>query len=538
MQRKSLRRHLLALTLTFSLGSAATHAVPLLAFDELWSETGVGAEIVAIDAGNNRVFSTSGNGVDVRRLTAQGGFAAGSLIGTFTPPSTGGVNSVAVKNGIVAIAAQAQTKTDPGTVVFYDALAADPSAASALGSVTVGALPDMLTFTHDGKKVLVANEGEPNDAYTIDPEGSVSVIDIDTSSGFSASVTSVNFNAFDSKEPDIEAEGGRIFGPNASVSQDLEPEYIAVSPDSKQAFVTLQENNAVAIIDLDTNAVTDIQGLGFKDHSLPGNELDASNKDGIDGNLQNWPVLGMYQPDSIVSYTVGGETYYVTANEGDARDYSGYSEEVRVHDLNLDTTVFTDPGSLQDDANLGRLKTTTANGDADGDGLFEKIYAYGARSMSIWNDQGILVSDTGSTIENVIATLFPDQWVENRSDDKGPEPEALEVLMLNGTPYALLGLERASGFMVFDISDPTNPVYLDYIFNDRDVAPEGIDFALMAPIPAQGLYRDWGYVAVANERSNTTTLYRVSQVPEASTLALLGFGMGLVALRRRQRRST
>ena len=537
MQRKSLRRHLLALTLTLSLVSATTHAVPLLEFDELWSETGVGAEIVAIDAANNRVFSTSGNGVDVRRLKAQDGFAAGSLIGTFTPPNTGGVNSVAVKNGIVAIAAQAQTKTDPGTVVFYDASAPDPSAATSLGSVTVGALPDMLTFTHDGKKVLVADEGEPNDAYTIDPQGTVSVIDIDTSSGFSASVTSVNFNAFDSKKSDIEAEGGRIFGPKASVSQDLEPEYIAVSPDSKQAFVTLQENNAVAIIDLDTNTVTDIQGLGFKDHSLPGNELDASNRDGIDGNLQNWPVLGMYQPDSIVSYTVGGETYYVTANEGDARDYSGYSEEVRVHDLNLDTT-FTDPSYLQDDANLGRLKTTTANGDANGDGLFEEIYAYGARSMSIWNDQGMLVSDTGSTIENVIATLFPERWVENRSDDKGPEPEALEVLMLNGVPYALLGLERASGFMAFDISDPTNPVYLDYIFNDRDVAPEGIDFALMAPIPSQGLYRDWGYVAVANEVSNTTTLYRVSQVPAASTLALLGFGMGLLALRRRRRGNT
>ncbi len=397
----------------------------------------------------------------------------------------------------------------------------------------------MLTFTPDGDKVLVANEGEPNDDYSTDPEGSVSVIDIDTSGGtFSAGVTSLDFTAFNSREDEIEDEGGRIFGPNvttggdATVAQDLEPEYIAVSPDGKQAFVTLQENNAVAIIDLETNTISDVQGLGFKDHDLPGNELDASNRDNIDGNLQNWPVKGMYQPDSIVSYTVDGETYYVTANEGDARDYVGYSEEVRVEDLTLDSSVFSD-ATLQDETNLGRLKTTTANGDADGDGLFEKIYAYGARSMSIWDAQGELIGDTGSTIESVIATMFPDQWEEGRSDDKGPEPEALEVLVLNGVPYALLGLERADGFMVFDISNPTNPIYLDYIFNDRDEAPEGIDFALMAPIPSQGLYNDWGYVAVANEDSNTTVLYRVSQVPEASTLALLGLGLGLVSLRRR-----
>lgn len=537
MYRKSLRRHLLALTVSLSLGSAATHAVPMLVFEEVWAETGAGAEIVAIDATNNRVFSTTGDGVEVRALEDDGSYTKGELIGTFSIPN-GGVNSVAVKNGIVAIAAAAQIVTNDGTVTFFDA-GADPNGASPLDTVAVGALPDMLTFTPDGSKVLVANEGEPNDDYTTDPEGSVSVIDIDTSGSFSATVTHLDFNAFDSEKSAIENEGGRIFGPGASVSRDLEPEYIAVSPDGTQAFVTLQENNAVAIIDLDTNTVTDVQGLGFKDHSLPGNELDASDRDNTDGNLQNWPVFGMYQPDSIVSYTVAGETYYVTANEGDAREYEGtpgFVEEERVKDIQLDLNddgIADTFSPLQDDEQLGRLNVTDTIGDTDGDGLFEQLYAFGARSMSIWDDQGMLVGDTGSTIEQMIRDMFPDQWEDGRSDNKGPEPEALEVVVLNGVPYALLGLERTDGFMVFDISNPTNPVYLDYIFNDRDEAPEGIDFALMAPIPSQGLYNDWGYVAVANEDSNTTVLYRVSQVPEASTLALLGLGLGLVSLRRR-----
>lgn len=234
-------------------------------------------------------------------------------------------------------------------------------------------------------------------AYNNDPEGSITIIDL--SGGVSsATATQLDFHAFNGKEADIAADGGRIFGPGASVSQDLEPEYIAVSPDGKTAFVTLQENNAVAKVDLTTNTITEIQGLGFKDHSQPGNEIDASNKDGIDGNLQNWPVFGMYQPDGIASYEAGGKHYYVTANEGDARDYAGYSEETRVKKLtlDLDNDGIADPFSpLQDDDQLGRLKTTTANGDVDGDGMYEQIYSYGARSMSIWDEDGNLVSDTG-----------------------------------------------------------------------------------------------------------------------------------------------
>lgn len=511
-----------------ALGIGSANAAPVLEFSQEWSQPGAGSEIVAIDTASNRVFNTFSGGVEIRDLFT------GNLIGTLTVPGSSTVNSVAVKGGLVAIAAQgAGGKQDIGKVAFFNTTDAPGSAP--IKTVNTGYLPDMVTFTPDGKKVLVANEGEPNDVYDNDPEGSITIIDL--SGGVaSATATQLDFHAFDGGEAAIEADGGRIFGPGASVSQDLEPEYIAVSPDGKTAFVTLQENNAVAKVDLTTNTISEIQGLGFKDHSQPGNEFDASDKDGIDGNLQNWPVLGMYQPDGIASYEVDGKRYYVTANEGDARDYAGYSEETRVKKLTLDRDDDGNPDAfspLQDDDQLGRLKTTIANGDIDGDGMYEQIYSYGARSMSIWDEDGNLVSDTGDTIERMITNLFPDQWVDKRSDDKGPEPESVELIEIDGWTYALVGMERTNGLMLFDITDPTSPMYMDYFFNPGDIGPEGLDFvAVQASSTPSSMA--WGWLAVGNEVSNTTTLYRVNRVPEAGTLALMGLGLGLIGLRRRR----
>jgi hypothetical protein len=201
-------------------------------------------------------------------------------------------------------------------------------------AVEVGALPDMLVFTPDGKRVLVANEGEPNDAYDVDPEGSVSIIDLpnDITKLTQANVRTATFDKFNDAELDPSI---RIFGPGATVAQDLEPEYITVSKDSKTAWVALQENNAIAVLDIDSGEFTALRGLGFKDHRLPGNELDVSDRD-KQINITNWPVFGIYQPDAIASYDYQGRTYIVTANEGDARDYDGFSEEFRVKDLMLD----------------------------------------------------------------------------------------------------------------------------------------------------------------------------------------------------------
>ena len=242
----------------------------------------------------------------------------------------------------------------------------------------------MLTFTPDGTKVLVANEGEPNDDYDIDPEGTISIIDLTNGveNITQNDVTSLNFNDFDASQETLAASGVRIFGPGASVSQDLEPEYITITEDSTTAYVSLQENNAYAIVDIETSTITAIEPYGFKDHSLTENAFDASNR--IDFIfMSSWNTLGMYQPDAIANYDVNGTNYIVMANEGDARDYDGFSEEDRVGDLDLDPTAYPNADIIQLDENLGRLTVSTAIGDTDGDGDIDQIYSYGARSFSI-----------------------------------------------------------------------------------------------------------------------------------------------------------
>ena len=218
------------------------------------------AEIVAFDKLSNRLFSTN---ADANTITVLDIVDPSNpmLVTEFDMSTYGdGVNSVAAFNGVVAVAVEADPVTDNGLVVFFDNLGNE------LNQVEVGPLPDMVTFTNDGRQLLVANEGEPNDEYTIDPEGSVSIIDL--SGGVeSATVETVTFDAFNDKRVSLQNRGVRIFGPNASVAQDLEPEYITISEDNTRAFVALQENNALAVIDIPTATLLDIQPLGYKDYN-------------------------------------------------------------------------------------------------------------------------------------------------------------------------------------------------------------------------------------------------------------------------------
>lgn len=405
---------------------------------------------------------------------------------------------------------------------------ADP-AGVVLNAVEVGSLPDNVVFTPDGTKALSANEGQPSSDYTVDPEGSVSIIDL--SAGVeNASVTTVGFADFNEGGPraaELPA-AVRVFGPNASVAQDLEPEYIAVTPDGSTAYVVLQENNAFAIIDIATASVTSIVALGFKDHSVEGNGLDASDEDGAI-NIQTWPVLGMYMPDGIAAYEVSGSVYVVSANEGDARDYDAFSEETRVADLTLDPDVFGDVAALQAEAALGRLTVTTVNGDEDGDGVYEALYAYGARSFSIWDAAGSLVWDSGDQFEQITASLFPADFnsnhvengsFDNRSDNKGPEPEGVALAAINDRVYAFIGFERLSGVIVYDVTDPSAPEYVTYVSNRDfsgdaeagtagDLGPEGLLIIDAASSPTGDVL-----LVVANEVSGSLTVYSV--VPSGS----------------------
>ncbi|MUU76951.1 choice-of-anchor I family protein [Winogradskyella endarachnes] len=474
------------------------------------------AEIVAHDPVSQRLFVLNSTGQKLEIIDFSD-INAITTISSIDLSTYGDPTSVAYYNGIVALGISKGPLED-GIVVFTDIDGANQN------SVVAGNLPDMVGFTPDGTKLLVANEGQPNDDYSVDPEGSISVIDITGGLGniVQANVTHINFNNFDSQLASLLADDVRIFGPGATVSQDLEPEFITFSNDSQTAYVSLQENNALGVIDLTTNTITSIIPLGLKDHNLAGNTLDASD-DSDFIFLANWPIKGMYMPDAIASYEVAGTTYIVTANEGDAREYSTYAEEERVSDLNLDTTVFPDAAYLQSDFNLGRLTVTSANGDIDNDGDFDEIHVFGSRSFSIWNaSTGNLVYDSADDFERITSidptygSLFnasnSNNNFKNRSDNKGPEPEGVTITEINGEFYAFITLERVGGFMTYNITDPNNPIFEKYINNrdlgdneGGDLGPEGIIYVTPENSP-----NDTGLVIMANEVSSTLSFYKLN----------------------------
>ncbi|PHN03792.1 choice-of-anchor I domain-containing protein [Flavilitoribacter nigricans] len=910
------------------------------------------AEIVAYDPGTQRLFFTNADAgtIDVLDISNP---SIPTLIQQIDISAYGdGVNSVAVNNGLVAAAVENEVATAAGSVVFFDA------AGNFLNQVTAGVLPDMVTFSPDGTKVLVANEGEPDDDYQIDPEGSVTIIDL--SAGVeAASATQITFEAFNDQRVYLLNKGIRLFGPNATVAQDLEPEYIAVSADNTIAYVSLQENNGLAVIDIARASVLDILPLGYKDHlrgepvleeylfnelswwptlgtplydnpavelggfsglwfdpytstddqlsffvipdrgpneatvsraaagtsqnlrpfKLPdyqarveklilfkstgniyidANPVYLTRKDGVTpisgrGNIpgfdevpvtptsdevytstdyvvdgrsfhaleydafggdfegilrtpdrhfwmcdeyrpaiyhfdesgvlveryvpegtsllgdeaqpegyygaetlpavyskrrpnrgfeaiaydsdeniiytfiqspienpdnrvrnnsdvirilgidpadgtpvreyvyllernresgigisrvdkigdavyagngkflvlerdsstpddgdtgkkyvfefttkgatnilgtalslkdafsgendktlemmtgdelaaagiqpvaktkvlnlpsigylpsdkpeglailpngdlavmndndfglagagvsdnsslgiisfqQNYgfdasdrddeieivprPTLGMYMPDAIASFSIDGKTYIATANEGDSRDYDGYSEELRVDDLVLDPDSYPNAADLQESENLGRLKTTAANGDVDGDGDVDQIYSYGARSFSILDENGNLIFDSGDEFERITAELLPDYFNsqgdddrKNRSDDKGPEPESVTVKEIDGVYYAIIGLERIGGFMVYNVTDPHKAEYVTYFYNrDFSLAPEDDTTGDVAP-------EDLIVIDAADSPTGQTLLVSAAEVSGTISIFTLG----------------
>lgn len=483
-------------------------------------------EIAAFDPATNHLFSVNGSTgnieiIDISDVTnpVLSGIIDLSLYGA-------GANSVATFNGIVVAAVEDTIKQNNGKAVFFDAFG------NYINQVEVGALPDMICFTPNGKKVLVANEGEPSADYLNDPQGSVSIISLLDGVAVidNNDVTTINFTAFDTVTFN---DGTRVFGPGALASTDFEPEYIGVTKNSKYAYVTLQENNAVATINLVTNEVS-ITGLGFKDYSLPGNEIDASDKNGGVVAINSWPVYGMYQPDAIETVNIGGINYNVFANEGDVRDYSGFAEASRINSILLDTIVFPDSLDLKNDDKLGRLNITKTLGDTDNDGDYDALYSFGARSFSIRNTNGDLVYDSGNLLETITNNLLPANFncsntsntKKGRSDDKGPEPEGLTTAKILDSTYLFLGLERIGGVMVFNITNPNSPYFVQYI-TDRDFAftpaagvgggqgPEGILF-----INAKNSPNGKNLLVVSNEVSGSISIFETNNTCGSSKVLI------------------
>lgn len=636
-------------------------------------------EIAAYDSASQRIFAVNGSAetVDVFDVSNPANpLKVDSLdLSNFGDQA----NSVDFHNGVLAIAVEADNTDQNGRVVFTDALL------NVLADVAVGVLPDMITFSPDGNKVITANEGEPDDDYTVDPKGSISVIDISGGvAGLSAAqVTTLDFTAFDHNYPagvrnfgpvphffenfedtatglgnlivakpmgsvswyydsfsgDHFAEGNaftsdtvtqgwlitprqnlvgvdsayfsfysaknfsggsldvlisrdfdagvhsnpanaswdtitsqfalspgnytdtfsgryslhnylndsvsvafyyqgapgggnaslwqiddiRLEGTQTRLSQTMEPEYVAVNPASDKAYVVCQENNALAVVNLNGPTITSLVPLGTKDWSTGNNKLDASNE-AASVLLRNWPVHTLYLPDAIQAFEDGGNTYLISANEGDTREYKAYEEESRVEDETLDSAAFPNRAHLQMEDSLGRFKITTSQGDTDGDGDFDVLYGFGGRSFSIWDASANLVWDSGAELAQQIFNAYPNDFnsdnddndsFKNRSDDKGCEPEAVEVAMINGYRIAFLGLERMGGVMVYDITDPTQPSFVSY-FLPRDfslpatdpaagdLGPENLRFISASQSP-----NGMPLLVAANEVSGTLAIYNI-----------------------------
>ncbi|WP_265427063.1 choice-of-anchor I family protein [Chryseobacterium sp. YIM B08800] len=478
-------------------------------------------EIVVHDPATQKLFTISSL-TDVFDIINFANPLAPSVINTVNMAPYGGITSIAVKNGLVAVASPNGTNAQQnGSVVFFDING------NFLKQVTVGVLPDMITFTPDGTKVMTANEGEPNDAYTVDPEGSISIIDI--SGGINnltqSNVTTLGFTGYNSQEAAFISSGGRKVKSTSTLAQDLEPEYIAISPDSQKAWVSCQENNGIIEVNLSNNTLGNIWGLGKKDMNLPGNGFDASDNNG-EILIANWPVKAYYNPDAMASFKVGNTNYLVTANEGDEKDLGGFSERTTVgaNGYTLDSTIFPNASVLKASHNLGRFRVTNVNGNTDGDADFEEIHALGTRSFSIFNaDTKQIVYDSGDRFERYIAANHPlifnadneANGAKNRSRAKGPEPEGVTLGTIAGQTFAFITLERTGGVMVYNVTNPNNVTFADYKHSRStsafggDNGPEGIIY-----IAPENTTTNKGYVIVANEISGTLSMYEVQ--PSAS----------------------
>lgn len=493
----------------------------------LWryDEADSGCEIACYDPVHARLFVTVADGVSL--LDAR----SGKRVALLPAPAGYHATSVACNDNHLAVAWAAQERTNRGMVAIYAIASDSDQPMRELRRFPVGALPDMVVFSPDGRWLLTANEGEPSDDYTIDPEGSISAIDL--SRGIrGAEVHQLSFKRFNNQREELRAAGVRIFGRSiihadrqATVAEDLEPEYIAISADSNRAWVSLQENNAVAEIDLAQPEIIAIHPLGLRDFaaSASGNHgFDASDADG-GARIRPWPVSGMYQPDSIGTVHSEGRDYVVTVNEGDPRKYTAFYECWSIEKLSglglqLDEHLLKNL-SLQQ-SQLSLLQVSTASGDGDGDGDLDRLCCFGTRSFSVFRSNAgsplELVYDSGDDFERITSQEDPDRYnadsVPNSAPDvqspkRGPEPEGLAIGQIGPKRVAAIGLERNGGVMLYDIDSPTNPRFLKLLTayrneGDMDCAPEGLLLITDSESPLGK-----AMLVVCYEKSHTVTAY-------------------------------
>ncbi|MEC7690868.1 MAG: choice-of-anchor I family protein [Pseudomonadota bacterium] len=520
------------------------------------------AEIVQYHIGTQTVYATNGESdtisvISIAELTGdalEAPVTSTNLTNTSIElpveadgTALAGLTSIAVSGDLLAVAIPADEKAENGFVLFYNGL--DAGEPVFLSAVEVGNLPDNVVFTPDGTKVLTANEGEPSDDYTIDPEGSVSVITV-TDGVPADTATTLTFESFNGQQAELEAMGMQFPNPsgrtingvaiNTTVAMDLEPEYITAT--DSVAYVTLQENNGVAVVDLEAMTIS-IIGLGVKDWSQY--QIDVQENGEVSfGQYEG--LYGVYMPDTITGTTWKGATFLLTANEGDAREYIfsaddeasclaagglefddgdclAYTDEVKVEDLTAATN--SELAMLQANGEADDLRVTLGMGDADGDGEYDAAYTYGARSFTIWDQNGQVVFDSGDDFERITASVHgaafnngdDENEGDSRSENKGPEPEAITTGTLGDRTYAFIGTERMGGIFVYDITNPYDVSFSEYVINRDltegltaddsigDLAPESLVFISPEDSPTGE-----ALLVVGNEVSGSVSLWQVT----------------------------
>lgn len=461
------------------------------------------AEIVKFNSDNKKMYIVNGvtKTVDIVKLNSDGttdfNVATDRIDVSKTIPgfTFGDITSVDVntKKKIIALAVQEADYAKPGAVLILD------YNGKLIKYLAAGIQPDMVTFTPDGNYILTADEGEPRQGYepgTVDPKGSVTIIDLQKGIE-KATAAIVGFESLKAKREQLISDQV-LLKKGATIALDLEPEYIGVSTDSKKAYISLQEANSIAVLDIQNKKFITVKGLGFKDHNIEKNALDLVKDKKIHIKRQN--VYGIYMPDGITIYENKGKTYILTANEGDGREWGSYS--------NIATAEI-------DGQKVDVLKNSEYDGVAA-----DKSYTFGARSFSIWQaDTMKLVFDSGSDFETITAQKYPKHFnasnkdisIDSRSGKKGPEPENVKVGIIGDQAYAFIGLERIGGVMAYNITDPTKAYYVDYIntrdFSDKivgDVSPEGLCFITADKSPTGK-----PLVLAANEVSGTVAIFEI-----------------------------